>query len=141
MSCDWVLASENAIFGQPEVKLGITPGFGGTQRLTRIVGRSMALELLTTARQVRADEARALGLANHVYPAGELRERGLEMARLVAANGPLAVHLAKQCAHRGLDVDLASGCALETQSFALPFATSEQKEGMAAFLGKRTPNF
>lgn len=141
MSCDWVLASESAVFGQPEVKLGIPPGFGGTQRLTRLVGRSMALELLTTARQVRAEEARALGLANHVYPAAELRERGLEMARTIAANGPLAVRLAKQCAHRGLDVDLVSGCLLETQTFALPFATTEQKEGMSAFLEKRAPKF
>jgi enoyl-CoA hydratase len=141
MSCDWVLASEIAVFGQPEVKLGIPPGFGGTQRLTRLVGRSMALELLTTGRQVRADEAVAIGLANHVYPAAELRERGMEMARVIAANGPLAVRLAKQCAHRGLDVDLASGCVLETQSFALPFSTPEQKEGMSAFLAKRPPKF
>jgi enoyl-CoA hydratase len=141
MSCDWVLASDTAVFGQPEVKLGIPPGFGGTQRLTRLVGRSMALELLTTGRQVRADEAAAIGLVNHVYPAAQLRERGLEMARLIAANGPLAVQLAKQCAHRGLDVDLATGCFLETQSFALPFSTSEQKEGMSAFLAKRPPKF
>jgi enoyl-CoA hydratase len=141
MSCDWVLASDTAVFGQPEVKLGIPPGFGGTQRLTRLIGRSMALELLTTGRQIRADEAAAIGLANHVYPAAELRDRGLEMARLIAANGPLAVRLAKQCAQRGLDVDLASGCLLETQSFALPFSTSEQKEGMSAFLAKRPPKF
>lgn len=141
MSCDWVLASDSAVFGQPEVKLGIPPGFGGTQRLTRLVGRAMALELLTTGRQVRAEEALAIGLANHVYPTADLRERGFEMARLIAANGPLAVRLAKQCAQRGLDVDLASGCLFETQSFALPFATSEQKEGMSAFLEKRPPRF
>lgn len=141
MSCDWVLAAETAVFGQPEVKLGIPPGFGGTQRLTRLVGRSMALELLTTGRHVRAEEARRIGLANHVYPAAELRERGFEMARTIAANGPISVRLAKQCAHRGLDVDLASGCLLESQSFALPFSTSEQKEGMSAFLAKRPPRF
>jgi enoyl-CoA hydratase len=141
MSCDWVLAADTAVFGQPEVKLGILPGFGGTQRLTRLVGRSMALELLTTGRQVSADEALAIGLATHVYPAVDLKERGFEMARLIKANGPLGVRLAKQCAHRALDVDLASGCALETQSFALSFATSDQKEGMSAFLGKRPPQF
>jgi enoyl-CoA hydratase len=141
LSCDWILASETAVFGQPEVKLGIPPGFGGTQRLTRLVGRAMALELLTTARQVKAAEALALRLVNHVYPAAELRARGLEMARAIAANGPIAVRIAKQCAHRGLDLDLANACVLETQSFALSFATADQKEGMSAFLAKRPPKF
>jgi enoyl-CoA hydratase len=141
MSCDWILAADTAVFGQPEVKLGILPGFGGTQRLARLVGSPMALELLTTGRQVRSDEALAIGLANHVYPAADLKERGFEMARLIAANGPLGVRFAKQCAHRALDVDLADGCVLETQSFALTFATSDQKEGMSAFLGKRPPQF
>jgi enoyl-CoA hydratase len=141
LSCDWILAAENAVFGQPEVKLGIPPGFGGTQRLTRLVGRAMALELLTTARQVKADEAVAIGLANHVYPAADLRARGLEMARTIAANGPVAVRIAKQCAQRGLDLDLANACVLETQSFALAFATEDQKEGMSAFLSKRPPQF
>ena len=141
MSCDWILASDTAVFGQPEVKLGIPPGFGGTQRLTRLVGRAMALELLTTARQVKAEEARAIGLANHVYPAAELRQRGLEMARSIAANGPVAVRIAKQCAQRGADLDLANACVLETNSFALTFATEDQKEGMAAFVGKRAAKF
>jgi enoyl-CoA hydratase len=141
MSCDWILASDTAVFGQPEVKLGIPPGFGGTQRLTRLVGRTMALELLATGRQVRADEALAIGLVNHVYPAADLKDRGFEMARIIAENGPLAVRLAKQCAHRGLDVDLASGCVLETQSFALAFSSADQKEGMSAFLAKRPPQF
>ncbi|MDB5902391.1 MAG: Enoyl-CoA hydratase [Betaproteobacteria bacterium] len=141
LSCDWILASETAVFGQPEVKLGIPPGFGGTQRLTRLVGRAMALELLTTARQVKADEAVAIGLANHVYPAADLRARGLEMARTIAANGPVPVRVAKQCAQRGLDLDLANACVLETQSFALSFATEDQKEGMSAFLAKRPPRF
>jgi enoyl-CoA hydratase len=141
LSCDWVLAADNAVFGQPEVTLGIPPGFGGTQRLTRLVGRAMALELLTTGRRIRADEALAIGLANHVYPAAELRERGFEAARTIAANGPVAVRLAKQCALRALDMDLANGCTLETQSFALAFATADQKEGMGAFLGKRPARF
>ncbi|HEX2826550.1 MAG TPA: enoyl-CoA hydratase-related protein [Burkholderiales bacterium] len=141
MSCDWILAADNAVFGQPEVKLGIPPGFGGTQRLTRLVGRAMAIELLATARQVKADEARAIGLANHVYAAAELRTRGLEMARAIAANGPIAVRIAKQCAQRGADLDLANACVLETNSFALSFATEDQKEGMAAFLAKRAAQF
>lgn len=141
MSCDWILAADSAVFGQPEVKLGIAPGFGGTQRLTRLVGRAMALELLTTGRQVRADEALAIGLANHVYPSADLKARGMEMARLVAANGPVAVRLAKQCGQRALDLDLAQGCMLETQSFALAFATTDQQEGMSAFLEKRPASF
>ena len=141
MSCDWILAADNAVFGQPEVKLGIPPGFGGTQRLTRLVGRAMAIELLTTARQVKAEEARAIGLANHVYPAAELYDRGLETARAIAANGPIAVRTAKQCAQRGADLDLANACVLETNSFAATFATEDQREGMAAFVGKRAARF
>jgi enoyl-CoA hydratase len=101
----------------------------------------MAIELLTTARQVKADEARTIGLVNHVYPAAELRERALEMARAIAANGPIAVRIAKQCAQGGADLDLRNACVLETNSFALTFATEDQKEGMAAFLGKRAAEF
>ncbi len=141
MACDWILAADNAVFGQPEVNLGIPPGFGGTQRLTRLVGRAMALELLTTARQVKADEALRIGLANHVHPAAELGVKGIEMARTIAAKGPVAVRLAKQAAQRGQDVDLANACALETGAFALAFATRDQKEGMRAFLEKRAAKF
>jgi enoyl-CoA hydratase len=141
MSCDWIIASEKAVFGQPEVNLGIPPGFGGTQRLTRLVGRAMALELLTTARQVKAEEALRIGLVNHVYPAAVLKERGLEMARTIAAKGPVAVRLAKQAAQRGQDLDLANACALETAGFALAFATADQKEGMRAFCEKRPASF
>jgi enoyl-CoA hydratase len=141
MCCDWILAADTAVFGQPEVKLGIPPGFGGTQRLTRLVGRAMALELLATGRQVLAEEALAIGLANHVYPAPDLKARGFEMARIIKANGPVAVRLAKECALRATDLDLVSGCALETQSMALAFSTADQKEGMSAFLQKRPPKF
>lgn len=141
MSCDWIIASEKAVFGQPEVNLGIPPGFGGTQRLTRLVGRAMALELLTTARQVKAEEALRIRLVNHVYPAAVLRERGLEMARTIAAKGPVAVRLAKQAAQRGQDLDLANACVLETAAFALAFATVDQKEGMRAFCEKRPAKF
>jgi enoyl-CoA hydratase len=141
MMCDVILAAENAKFGQPEITLGVLPGAGGTQRLTRLVGRAMALELLTSARQVNAEEAHAIGLANHVYPAAELLDRGLEMARSIAANGPIAVRIAKQCAQRGADLDLGNACVLETNSFALTFATADQKEGMAAFVGKRAAKF
>lgn len=141
MACDWMLAAEHAVFGQPEVNLGIPPGFGGTQRLTRLVGRAMALELLTMARQIKADEALRIGLVNHIYPATELKAKGLEMARTIAAKGPLAVRLAKQAAQRGQDLDLFNACVLETSAFALAFATQDQKEGMRAFLEKRTAKF
>jgi len=141
LACDWILAAENAAFGQPEVSLGIPPGFGGTQRLPRRVGRALALELLTTGRQMKADEALRVGLANHVYPASELVQRGREMARAIASKGPLAVRLAKEAARRGENLDLENACALETSLFALACATSDQKEGMRAFLEKRTPQF
>jgi enoyl-CoA hydratase len=141
LACDWILASENAVFGQPEVSLGIPPGFGGTQRLPRRVGLALALELLTTGRRMMADEALRVGLANHVYPAAELRQRGLEMAREIAARAPLAVRLAKQAARRGQGLDLEHACALESGLFALACATADQKEGMRAFLEKRAPKF
>ena len=141
LACDWILASESAAFGQPEVNLGIPPGFGGTQRLPRRVGRALALELLTTGRQMKADEALRVGLVNHVYPAAELKARGLDMARAIAAKAPLAVRLAKEAARRGQNLDLGTACALETSLFALACATSDQKEGMRAFLEKRAPKF
>jgi len=141
LACDWILAADNAQFGQPEVNLGIPPGFGGTQRLPRRVGPARALELLTTARQVKAQEAAAIGLANHVYPASELRARGLEMARVISAKGPIAVRLAKRAVQNGLNLDLFSACALETDLFAEAFASEDRKEGMRAFLDKRPPRF
>lgn len=141
LACDWILAADNAAFGQPEVNLGIPPGFGGTQRLPRRIGPARALELLTTARQVKAQEALAIGLANHVFPAAELRAKGLEMARLIAAKGPVAVRLAKQAVQRGMNLDLFTACALESDLFAQAFATQDRKEGMAAFLEKRAARF
>lgn len=137
LACDWILASDAAVFGQPEVNLGILPGFGGTQRLPRKLGPALALELLTTGRQVGADEALRIGLANHVYPAAELRAKGLELARTIASKGPVAVRLVKQAVQRGGNLDLYSACALETDLFARAFATQDQKEGMRAFLEKR----
>ena len=141
MACDWIIAGERAVFGQPEVNLGIPPGFGGTQRLTRLVGRARALELVTTARQIKAEEALAIGLVIQVVPAAELRERGMAIARTIAAKGPVAVRLAKQAVQRGQDLDLANACAYETAAFALAFATTDQQEGMRAFLEKRAAKF
>lgn len=141
MACDWIIASERAVFGQPEVNLGIPPGFGGTQRLTRLVGRARALELVTTARQVKADEALAIGLVTRVVSAAELLETGLAVARTIAAKAPVAVRLAKQAVQRGQDLDLANACAHETSLFALAFATADQQEGMRAFVEKRSARF
>ncbi|MBI1965916.1 MAG: enoyl-CoA hydratase/isomerase family protein [Betaproteobacteria bacterium] len=141
LACDWILASDTAAFGQPEVNLGILPGFGGTQRLPRKLGPARALELLTTGRQVKADEALRVGLANHVYPAAELRAQGLELARSIAAKGPVAVRLVKQAVQRGGNLDLYTACALETDLFARAFTTQDQKEGMRAFLEKRPAKF
>jgi enoyl-CoA hydratase len=141
LACDWILAAENAVFGQPEVNLGILPGFGGTQRLPRRIGSARALELLTTARQVKATEALAMGLANHIFPASELKAKGLEMARIIAAKGPVAVRLAKEAVKRGGNLDLFTACALETDFFARAFGSEDRKEGMAAFLEKRPARF
>jgi enoyl-CoA hydratase len=141
LACDWILASDNAVFGQPEVNLGVPPGFGGTQRLPRRIGPARALELLTTARQVKAAEAVAIGLANHVYSASELKAKGLEMARTIAAKGPVAVRLAKQAVQRGENLDLFTACSLETDLFAQAFGSQDQKEGMSAFLEKRAAKF
>lgn len=141
MSCDWIIASERAVFGQPEVNLGVTPGFGGTQRLTRLVGRGMAMELVTTGRQVKADEAARIGLANRVVEHGQLLNAALESARMVVSKGPVAVRLAKEAIQRGQDLELDAALVLESEVFGLCFATEDQKEGMAAFLEKRAPVF
>lgn len=141
LACDWIVASENAVFGQPEVNLGIVPGFGGTQRLARLVGKGMALELICTGRQIKADEALRIGLVNHVVPLAQLREKGLELARTAAAKAPLAVKMAKHLVQRGQDIDLANANAMEADVFGLLFATNDRREGMEAFLAKRPPKF
>ncbi len=141
MACDWIIAADRAVFGQPEVNLGIPPGFGGTQRLMRLVGRARALELVVTARQVKADEALAIGLVTRIVPVAELREAGLAVARSIAAKAPVAVQFAKQAVQRGQDLDLANACIHETSLFALAFATADQKEGMSAFVEKRAARF
>ncbi len=141
LACDWIIASERAVFGQPEVNLGIPPGFGGTQRLLRRVGRARAMGLITTGRQVRAEEALAIGLVTQVVPVAALMDTGLAIARTIAAKGPLAVKLAKQAVRHGADLDLARACAYETAQFAQAFASADQKEGMRAFLEKRPARF
>lgn len=141
MACDIRLASEKAKFGQPEVKLGVTPGFGGTQRLPRLVGRAKAKELIFTGEMIDAAEAHRIGLANAVYPPEALMEEAKKMAGTIAQNGAIAVSLAKRAANQGIEVDLKSGCALEAEIFGLCFSTEDQKEGMKAFVEKRPANF
>lgn len=141
MSCDWIIASEKAQFGQPEVALGVTPGFGGTQRLSRLVGRSKALELLVSGRRIDAATALDWGLVNHVYPVDELMNEALKIAREIVAQAPLAVQMCKQLVIRGQDLELETACLLEEQAFGLSFSTADQKEGMAAFVEKRKAIF
>ncbi|MDH3286452.1 MAG: enoyl-CoA hydratase-related protein [Betaproteobacteria bacterium] len=141
LACDWIIATEGAVFGQPEVNLGICAGLGATQRLPRKVGPARALELLTTGRQVKAEEALGIGLASAVVPVAELMQRGLEMARIVASKGPLAVRCSKEAVRRGADMELAAGLALESNLFGRCCASPDQKEGMAAFLEKRPAKF
>jgi len=139
LACDLRLAAENAKFGQPEIGLGITPGFGGTQRLTRAVGVGWAKQLVLTGRHVRADEALRIGLVQAVVPRGELAARARGLADELAAKSPLAMRYCKAALQAAGDVDLETGQTIERDLFALCFATEDQKEAMAAFLEKRAP--
>ncbi len=141
LSCDIRIASTKAVFGQPEVKLGITPGFGGTQRLARLVGTGKAKELIYTGEMIPAEEALKIGLANHVVEADELLEKATEMANKIRANSQLAVRFAKSAINRGFETDLETGMEIERDLFGLCFANEDQKEGMTAFLEKRKPEF
>lgn len=141
LSCDLILASEKAKFGQPEVGLGITPGFSGTQRLPRRIGIAKAKELIFSGRMIKADEAKEIGLANAVYPPETLMDAAMEMARSFAKNAPIAVKYAKACIDRGMQMDIDGGIACENELFAMCFATADQKEGMGAFLEKRPATF
>jgi len=136
MACDIRLASEKAKFGQPEVGLGITPGFGGTQRLARIVGVSHAMELILTAKTISAARAQEIGLVSHVYPPEELMDKAMELAQAIAANAQVAVRESKAAIRRGLQTDVATGTAFEAEAFALCFSTEDQKDAMTAFVNK-----
>jgi enoyl-CoA hydratase len=136
LACDFIYASEAARFGQPEVKLGIIPGFGGTQRLARRVGIAKAKELCMTGDMIDAAEALRIGLCDAVWPAGELMPKVMGVAGRIAANGPLAVAEVKRLVHLGQSTTLDHALALEQQSFGLLFSTADQREGMSAFLAK-----
>lgn len=137
MSCDIRLASDTAVFGQPEVGLGITPGFGGTQRLARLVGMGKAKELIYTARNIKAPEALAIGLVQAVYPADELMAEAEKMASRIAGNAPIAVRACKKAINDGLQVDIDSALAVEEKLFGSCFETRDQVNAMTAFVEKR----
>ena len=141
MMCDFIIASEDAHFGQPEIKLGILPGIGGSQRLTRSVGKSLAMDLVLTGRSIDAIEAKAAGLVARVVPAAELLQTALEAAHTIAGYNAPAVRAAKEAVNRALEVSLAEGLLHERRLFQAMFATDGQKEGMHAFLAKRAPVF
>jgi enoyl-CoA hydratase len=141
LACDFIHASDRARFGQPEVSLGLVPGFGGTQRLLRRVGIGRARELVLSGRTLDAAEAKAVGLANEVHPHAELLERVKGLARTIAEKAPLAVAAAKRLLLRGESIDLGAGCELETEAFGALFASRDAKEGTSAFVAKRKPVF
>ena len=136
MACDIRLASVKAVFGQPEAGLGITPGFGGTQRLSKIVGPGNAAMLILTAQNIKADEALRIGLVQKVVEPEELMPTAEAMAKKIASNAPVAVMACKTLLNKGYHLDLFSGCALEAEGFGVCFGTEDQKEGMKAFLNK-----
>mgnify|MGYP000812635341 CR=1 FL=1 len=139
MSCDIRICSENAVFGQPEAGLGITPGFGGTQRLARLVGAGMAKQMIYTARNIKADEAYRIGLVNAVYPLEELLPAAKKMAAGIAANAPIAVRNCKKAINGGISLPIEKAVEVEEKLFGSCFETHDQKEGMACFLSREKP--
>ena len=141
LACDIRIVAENARFGQPEINIGILPGFGGSQRLPRLIGKGRALEMILTGEMIDATEACRIGLANRVVPAAELLAEAGRLAAKIAGKSAVAIALCKEAVTNGLEMDLARGCAYEAELFGYSFATKDQKEGMAAFLEKRPAVF
>lgn len=141
LACDFIYASEKAKLGLPEVTLGVFPGWGGTQRLPRLIGKGKAKELIFTGAVISAGEAKDLGIVNRVFPAEALMEETRKVADKIASNGPIAVQLAKTAVDRGYDVGLKEGCHMEAMSFGSCFTTTDHREGMTAFIEKRKPQF
>jgi|SRR5665213_1091117 len=141
MLCDFIIASDDAQFGQPEIKLGVLPGIGGSQRLTRAVGKSLAMDMILTGRSINAAEAKAAGLVARVVPAADLLQTALEAAHTIAAYNAPAVKMAKDAVNRAFESSLAEGLRHERLLFQAAFATEGQKEGMNAFVAKRAPVF
>lgn len=141
MSCDMIIASETAKFGQPEINLGIIPGAGGTQRLTKAVGKALAMEMVLNNRTLNAQEALQYGLVNRVVPVERYLDEALQLAKEIAARAPIAVQLAKEAVNHAFDSFLEDGLKDERRSFYFLFATNDQKEGMQAFIEKRPPEW
>jgi len=141
MLCDFIIAAETAKFGQPEINLGVMPGIGGTQRLTRLVGKSKAMDMMLTGRMMDAAEAERAGLVSRIVPADKLVEEALSAAAKIAAQSPLAVMMNKELVDAAYETTLATGVAMERRLFHSLFAFEDQKEGMAAFVEKRKPQF
>jgi enoyl-CoA hydratase len=141
MACDIRLASEKAKFGQPEVNLGVIPGYGGTQRLPRLVGKGKAMQLVLTGDMINGAEAHRIGLADEVYPPEELMDKALAMAAKIASKGPLAIRKAKECVNRGLDMPLSNALDFEKVQFGAVCASEDKAEGCGAFLEKRKAEF
>jgi enoyl-CoA hydratase len=141
MNCDIIIASESAQFGQPEINLGVIPGAGGTQRLTRVVGKYKAMEMILTGRPITAHEALAFGLVNKVVPVELFLEEAKAMAKEIAKKSPIAVRLAKEAVLKTFDMSISEGLEFERKNFYMLFASEDQKEGMKAFLEKRQASF
>jgi enoyl-CoA hydratase len=141
IACDFIYASENAKFGQPEINLGLIPGFGGTQRLPRLIGLNMAKELIFTGKMISAAEAEKIGLANKVVPQDQLLEEVMQTAREIASKGKVSLRAAKQAINFGMNADLATGIHIEIEGFGQCYASSDSKEGTSAFLEKRKAEF
>lgn len=141
LACDLIVAAHTAKFGQPEINLGVIPGFGGTQRLARRIGLPLARELIYTGDMIDAETAQRYGLVNRVVPAAACLDEAKTLARTLAGKPPVAIRQAKAAINAGSDMDLQNGCRFETEAFALSFSTADKAEGMSAFLEKRTPKF
>ncbi len=141
LACDFIYASENAMFGLPEITLGIIPGFGGTQRLPRLIGSNLAKEMIFTGKLIPAAEAQTIGMVNRVMPQDTLMEETLKTAGSIAAKGKVSLRAAKQAVNNGLNVDLATGCQIEVDAFAICMASEDGREGTQAFIEKRKPRF
>jgi enoyl-CoA hydratase len=141
LACDIIYASEKAKVGFPEVTLGILPGFGGTQRTAKLIGLAKAKELVFTGKTISAQEAFDLGIINKVVPDGELMAHVQELAAKICAAGPVGIRLAKECINKSINLDIDTGLDYEAEAFGLCFGTSDQKEGMTAFLEKRAPTY
>ncbi len=141
LACDFIYASENAMFGLPEINLGIIPGFGGTQRLSRLIGKNMAKEMIFTGKMISAAEAKTIGMVNKVCPQEQLMDEVITTAKTMASKGKVSLRAAKQAINSGMNVDLDTGCRIETDAFALCLASPDAKEGTSAFMEKRKADF